>query len=141
MTETPIQPESKVMPVEIRRAVSVLWLSLLLAAIATAVQWLQIYLEDPVSAVVDHILAWVFFALLIWKISQGRGWARITWLFAFVVGWLLTVLFALFSNTYRAVVFHSPFSEGIGLVQVAIQFYATVLLFTSNGRTWFLQKR
>jgi len=139
MTETLIEPQSNVMPEEIRRAVGVLWLSLLLGVVSSLVNWHRI--EDPVFAVVVQIFTSGFMALLIWKISQGRNWARVTWLVLFVGGCLVNVLFTLFSKTYRVGVFGSFFPAAVFVVQTAIQFYAVVLLFTAKGRTWFVRKQ
>jgi hypothetical protein len=141
MTETLIEPQSNVMPEEIRRAVGVLWLSVLLGVVASLVNWrLFDRSEDPVFSVVVQIFTFGFMALLIWKISQGRNWARVTWLVFFVGGCLINVLFTLFSKTYRVGVFGSFFPAAVFVVQTAIQFYAIVLLFTAKGRTWFARK-
>ena len=130
------------MPVEIRRAVSVLWLSLLLSVTATTIiDWRHVYRVDTTFSVVVQILNNSFFALIIWKVSQGRSWARITYLLVFAGGCLLIPLLAVFSETYRAAVFGSLFSAVVVVVQATIQLYATVLLCTSKGRTWFLRKQ
>jgi hypothetical protein len=141
MTETFIQPDSNIMPVEIRRAVGVLWLSLLLTFIATVIDWRHVSRYGVGFTVFAQIFPMVFWALLIWKIGQGRSWARITWLLLFVGGGLITVLFIVYSRTFRDGVFGSTYSAGLFLIQTAIQVYATVLLFTAKAREWFLRNR
>jgi hypothetical protein len=138
--ETVGSPESKAMPVQIRRAVSVLWLSLLLSlTAATIMDWRHVYVSDTTFSVVVQLFENSFFALIIWKVSQGRRWARITYLLVFAGGCLLIPLLATFSEAYRAAAFGSAFSLVVVVVQTAIQLYAAVLLCTSKGRTWFIR--
>jgi predicted neutral ceramidase superfamily lipid hydrolase len=141
MTETLIQPDSSIMPGEIRRVVGILWLSLLLALIATLIDWRHVSRYGVGFTVFIQIFSYSLWAILIWKIGQGRSWARITWLLLFAGGALISVLFTVYSGTYRAAVFGSSFSAVVFVVQTAIQFYAFVLLFTPKGRAWFLRNR
>ncbi len=127
------------MPREVRRAVGVLWLSLLLAFIATIIDWRHVSRDGVGFTVFVQIFSDGLLALLIWKISQGRSWARITWLLLFAGGVLIVVLFIVYSRTYRAGVFGSTFTTVIFAIQTAIQLYATVLLFTAKARAWFLR--
>jgi hypothetical protein len=141
MIETLIPPDSNIMPAEIRRAVRVLWLSLLLAFIVAIIDLRHVSRYHVGHTVFVQIFSDGFLALLIWKISQGRSWARITWLLLFAAGALIVVLFTVYSRTYRAGVFGSNFSAVFFAIQTAIQFYAAVLLFTPNGRSWFLRNQ
>jgi len=127
------------MPVEIHRAISIVWLSVSLIVIATIGNWWLVPPKHPAFSVILQIFNVAFFAFLIRKISRGRNWARIIWLVLFVGGCCVVMLFALVSKVYRAGVFYSPFSMVVFVVQAAIQFYATVLLCTSKGRAWFLR--
>lgn len=135
MIETLVQRESSAIPVEIRRAIITLWLSVSLSVIATVANWWLVGPKHPALQIFNI----AFFMLLIWKVSEGRNWARITWLVVFMGGCCLVLLFALLSRVYRAEVFRSPFSVVVFVVQASIQFYATVLLCTSKGRAWFLR--
>jgi hypothetical protein len=145
MTETLVQPTSNVMPMEVRRAVGLLWLSLLLTCIAAIIaDWNRASRKGFGFAVFIQIFAYGLWALLIWKIGQGRRWARITWLVLFACGALTTVFLALGAlggSKTAANDFDLPFSAVIVVVQIAIQSYATVLLFSRTGGTWFLQKQ
>jgi hypothetical protein len=131
MTETLVQPESNVMPVEVRRAVNLLWLSLLLASTAAIIEhWHRVSRNVGVT-VFFYMVIYGFWALLIWQISQRRRWARITWLLLFACGALATAFHALaYLGGSKSVAnpFNSPFSAVIVVVQIAIQFYAAVLL-------------
>ncbi len=141
MTETLIQPDSNIMPVEIRRAVAVLWLSLLLAFIATIIDWREVSRYGVGFTVFVQVFSDGLWALLIWKIGQGRSWARITWLLLFAGGALVVALFTVYSKTFRAGVLGSVSSAVFFGIQTAIQLYATVLLFTTNGQAWFARNR
>lgn len=143
MTETLAQPDSNMMPVEIRRAVGVLWLSLALGSIGALIHdWLRVSRNGMGFVVFVQIFSYGLWALLIWKISQGRMWARITWLVIFACGALATVFLALGAmggSRIAAKSLNSPFSDVIVVVQIAIQSYATVLLFSRKAGTWFLR--
>jgi hypothetical protein len=141
MTETLIQPHSSIMPVEIRRAVGVLWLSLLVTFIDTVIHWRHVSRYGVGFTVFVQIFPMVFWAVLIWKIGQGRSWARITWLLLFAGGGFITVLFTVYSRTFRDGVFGSTYSAGLFGIQTAIQVYATVLLLTAKAREWSLRNR
>ena len=141
MTKTLIEPRSNVMPESVRRAVAVLWLSVLLAVVSSLVNWrIAERAGDPLVSAAALIFTCGFMALLIWKISQGRNWARVTWLFILVGGSSITMLLTLFSKTYRIGVFGSFFLAAIFVIQTAIQSYAMVLLFTARGWTWFVRE-
>ena len=141
MTKTLIQPNSDIMPVEIRRAVGVLWLSLLLNFVAMVADWRHVSRYGSGFTLFVQIVPIIFLALLIWKISQGRSWARITWLLLFAGGGLITVLFTVYSRSFRNGVFGSTYSAGLFTIQAALQVYATVLLVSAKAREWFLRNR
>jgi hypothetical protein len=144
MTETLVQPESNTMPMEVRRAVGLLWLCVPIGLIAAIVDhWNRPSPKGVAFAVFFHIFVAGLWALLIWKIGQGRRWARITWLVLFACGALSNVFLALAAlggSKGAANDFNSPFSAVIVMVRIAISFYATVLLFSRTGGTWFLRK-
>jgi len=139
MTETVVQPDLKIMPMEIRRAVGALWLSLLLNFIVTVIDWGHVSRYRLGCAVFVQIFPIICLALLIWKIGQGRSWARTILLVLLVGGGLITVLFTMYSRTFRDEVFRSTYSAGFFAIQSTIQIYATVLLFTAKARDWFVR--
>ena len=110
MAEILVQPESTVIPAEVRRAVGLLWLSLPLAAATTIIDGRHVYRGNAYFSVIIQIVTFRFFALLIWKLSQGRSWARITFLCIFVVGCFISLL-VLFSQTHHTEVFQFLFSS------------------------------
>ena len=131
------------MPVEIRRAVGVLWLSLALGSTAALIHdWLRDSRNGLGFVLFVQIFSYGLWAFLIWKISQRRMWARIAWLVIFACGALATVFLALGAmggSRIAAKSFNSPFSDVIVVVQIAIQSYATVLLFSRKAGRWFLR--
>jgi hypothetical protein len=76
-----------------------------------------------------------FNAFLVWKIYQGRNWARITFLAFFSLG-LLPWVFIVRAEFHRSIGLWS-----ISMIQAAIQAYAMVLIFTSPGKEWFRPKQ
>ena len=71
-------------------------------------------------------------ALLIFKISAGRNWARITFAVFFVLG-LPTCIGLLLTNQF----YKAPINGIALLVQTAMQGYAMYLVFTKPGNTWY----
>jgi len=144
MTEM-LASESNVMPVEVRRAIGVLWLSLLAGFVAGIVEdWNRPSPKGVDLAVFIQIFVYGLWAFLIWKISLGSRWARVTWFLLFSWSALAAVFFALGflgGSKSHANPFNSHFSAAISVVQIALQSYATVLLFSRAGGTWFLRKR
>jgi hypothetical protein len=70
-------------------------------------------------------------AFLIFKISTGKNWARITYLVLFIIGMLpaVPVILGEFSRL--------PVVGALSLAQVGLQLFALVLLFTKPGSGWF----
>jgi hypothetical protein len=81
------------------------------------------------------LLFMILLACLIWKIGQGRNWARITYLLLFIVG-LLASPFVLWSTFQR-----SAGSAYVSIALIAIEGYALLLLFRPSARGWFDQKK
>jgi FtsH-binding integral membrane protein len=123
-------------PGVMRIAQTCLWASVAIAAMLAVAVWTNLLgVTSTASLTVNNLLT---LALLLWiavKISAGRGWAR--WLFAVVyaLGALMTLYLALF-------VPHSFSSMPLllqvtGLLQLALQTTAMVLIFSPPARQWF----
>jgi len=144
MAETLLQPKLNVKPMEVRRAVAALWVSVLIGVVAAIVEhWNRPSHTGVAFAVFFYSSIAGLWALLIWKIGQGRRWARITWLVLFAVSALATIiqaLAALGGSKRAADFFGSPFSAVVIGLRMAISFYATLLLFSRSGATWFVRK-
>jgi peptidoglycan/LPS O-acetylase OafA/YrhL len=131
---------TRVAPIAVRRAVSLLWASTALVVVAIAAMWTGLLTRpgDPQSTVVDtatNLLTFGLLALIAWKISQGRNWAR--WVLAIVV--FLGVLSAVFSLLVVPELWLSMsfLFIGLGLLQTVLQVLALVLAFSSEARPWF----
>ena len=71
------------------------------------------------------------YCLLLWKISEGKNWARIVFLVLFVLG-VVPYLFVLRSEFPR-----SPLLGTMSILQAGIQGWGLFLLFTGPGNAWF----
>ncbi len=85
--------------------------------------------------VITSFLPLGLIALIAWKVSQRRNWAR--WVLAVVVG--LGVLSAVFSVVVAPQLWQSMSAlfQAIALLQTLFQLAALVLLFTGEAKLWF----
>jgi hypothetical protein len=82
-------------PREVVWATSLLWARFALGLFTTALDWSYERSLQPVSKLVlDGALTFLFLAFLIWKISQGRNWARFVYLVLFLFGGVFYFTFA-----------------------------------------------
>ena len=80
-------PVTAVKPVAIRRAIGLLWASLAIGVVKTPLNWA--YFTSRASAAFNAFVMIFTFAIIgffIWKIGQGKNWARIVFLALFVIG-------------------------------------------------------
>jgi hypothetical protein len=125
------RPDTK--PKVVVYAVTVLFLALAVQAINTVLKGLQLVM----SATILGLIMIGLLALLVAKVSQGRNWARITyllyffWSFSFVDWRLLLDIHNRYSELSTI--------EAIGLTLFALQFWALYALFTFPGSDWFLK--
>jgi hypothetical protein len=127
-------------PTALRAAVVCLWLSVGIVALLTLASWASVLgLSNTPSLTVNNLLTLALLVLIALKIDAGRGWAR--WLFAavYVLGTLMTLYLALFvPQSFRSM----PVTLQItGLVQLALQSAAMVLIFIQPSRQWFKAQR
>lgn len=120
-------------PQAVTVAVKFLWVSLAIGLITRLLAIRNLSEIAIVGGNTDFVLlfSYALIALLIFKISQGKNWARVTFLLMFVVGMLTTILGLLdrFSQ--------SPVVEIFSIAQDGLQGYALFLLFTHPGNAWF----
>ena len=125
-----------VRPIQVARAVQMLWITLGLGVINTALQWQFLTASIPVEIA---LLTQLFtFGLLAWftvKISAGRNWARITFLVMSLIG-VPAILIHMPATFVRA-----PAAGIIGTIQFLLQCYAIYLIFSEPGRRWFRRPR
>lgn len=122
-------------PQSLTIAVNLLWASLAVGVLKVATTFIIPGLRNPnVSpgfALTILLFVLGVFVLLVWKISIGRNWARITFL-------ILTILGAYPSLRFLSHEFAmSPMYGAASLVQIGLQLCAIVLLFVKPASDWF----
>jgi hypothetical protein len=133
----------QVRPAEIARATGLLCLSLAVGSVKVIIAWRAITPQWK-SAMIDSPFTTLIFALnvlLIWKIWQGRNWARTTLLVIFVIGASRTLADMAFALV-RESSFHISRPWAIlQMVQLVISAYVLLLIYGSKGKHWFERKR
>lgn len=111
----------------------------------------MILMEFPIlsagapAAFPDFVEVFTFasIAFLIFKISAGRNWARITFLVTFVIAMLLLLLLLplmlgeSFLPFMLGYLFRSPVVGALWVALLGLRVYALFLLFTQPGSAWF----
>jgi hypothetical protein len=132
-----------VKPPAVRQAVNLLYASLVVTAIQGALAIYFVYegmgKDGPTHAFVGFIsligvmaITWFFIA----KVSDGRNWARVVLLIA----WLITLPFLLVNFAQAKMVFPEGWSGVSVVLTVAvslIQLVALILIFTPEASRWF----
>jgi hypothetical protein len=139
MTNIPI---TSTKPKAVNFAIQLLWASLVLTGINIIIKWfdndtiaktMQPFPMDPMLFIaVVGLLTLIILFWLIYKISKGRNWARIIFLFGFVIG--LAPIFQLFSlNDLRQAI--------LPIIITILQFIPLCILFSKTGNAWFRTKK
>ncbi len=120
------------MPTQIILATRLMWASLGLVIINSAIQWGYLTSQaTPVFLVTVQAATLAIVAWLIYKIGRGRNWARVTFAIMFVLG-LLPALPMMAATFNRSLV-----AGCLTVVSTICQFVALYLIFTAPGRSWF----
>jgi succinate-acetate transporter protein len=132
MTDPLGQPSPHTPPPQISRATGLLWLTLVVGVLMSIINWRQNMANGRlVFDLVLLVLVFGLFALLIWKIGQGRNWARIVFLLLFGFGSVSSCVLA-YGRFHR-----SPGTGIVSLVDSVVWLYVVWLLFVSPGKKWF----
>jgi hypothetical protein len=119
-------------PVEVTRAVTVLWAALALGPVTALVDMPYLRAQaDPLFLGLIMVAVIAISVVLISQISRGRNWARITYLALTAIGSLPYV--SLLGGQFG----RSPVLGGLSLAQMGLQIVALWWLFTRPGKTWF----
>lgn len=137
MAEMTRASQSSPKPAEIDKATFLLWLSLGIGVLKTALDWphLEAMSRSTNFFVSTMVFTFAVLALLFWKVGQGRNWARITLLVFFIIGVVPGVLI-LRSDFQRSTVI-----AVLDALQTLLQIYPLWLVFTAPGRNWFTSRR
>lgn len=119
-------------PQPVVTAVNLLWASLAVGVVKMLMDFSNLSGVAP-AAFTNFILIFTFalIAFLVFKISSGRNWARITFLVMFIIGVLPTLPIVLDEFSRSAVV------GALSVAQIGLQVFALFLLFTQPGSNWF----
>jgi hypothetical protein len=119
-------------PQSVSTAVNLLWASMAVGLVKMLMDFSNLSAVAP-AAFTNFVLVFTFAlnAFLIFKISAGRNWARITFLVMFVIGMLPTLPLMLGELS------RSPVVGALSVAQVGLHVYALFLLFTQPGSVWF----
>lgn len=119
-------PFTVVKPAAVTRATSLLCVSL--AIVLFGLFWLWFH-EAPIG---QTIFTFLMMAWIVYKINQGRNWARITFLVIYLLGAVISIsLFSLVSHSLSLI------EIGVFFVQAALQITALIMLFSRDARPWF----
>ncbi|AKZ64667.1 hypothetical protein F506_20200 [Herbaspirillum hiltneri N3] len=120
-------------PQAVRKAINLLWASTfgigLIKTILDYSHWST--LGTPIFRFSVLLITSAVLVLLIFKMSEGKNWARITWLVFFVLGLLPSFL------TIKGELSRSLLLGAISIIQILVQIYAGYLLFSKGGGVWF----
>jgi hypothetical protein len=119
-------------PQPVGTAVNLLWATLAVGLIKSMMEFsLRSAQATTLFTTFVLVITFALIGFLIFKISSGKNWARITLFVLFVIG-VLPTLFII------SVEFSRSFILGaLSVAQIGLQGYAQFLLFTRSGSTWF----
>ena len=115
-------------PRSVELAVKLLWVSFLAGLLRLV--FLPVS-SDLVSETVLHACSLTLVAVFIFKISQGRNWARTISTGLYLAGLFVSI------PSQISFLNHNPVIGIAGLIQIAVQGYAFFLLFSKASNPWF----
>ena len=119
-------------PQSVTTAVNLLWASLAVGLVKMLMDFSHLGAVAPAAFTnLVLIITFAFIGFLIFKISAGRNWARITFLVLFIVG-ILPTLPLMIGEFSRA-----PVVGALSVAQVGLQVYSLFLLFTKPVSVWY----
>ena len=119
-------------PREVRLGILCLWAALAVGLIKSITHIFRFGTQVPlVILCLTFLFTFLFSAFFIYKISQGRSWARATYLILLIFGIAYTIrgLAVEFS--------HDPVMAVISTGRVIVLLYAMYLLFSYPSDAWF----
>jgi hypothetical protein len=118
-------------PAAVTKAVTLLYLTLVITVVLFFLNW-SLYTQVDVGVVAFSLLFDLgLMGLLIYKIDEGRNWARIAYLVIFIIGmpFYIRAMCKLFS--------FSMFGDLFSLLRAAMEIVALKFLFSREARPWF----
>ncbi len=128
-----IKRRPEIRPQVVTYAVSILFMALIVRAVDTIMVGLSLVMSATIfGLIIIAVIAWVVI-----KISQGRNWARITYLIYFAYS-------LQFMDWWFILDIHHRYSDlssiqALSLVLFVLQIWAIFALFSRSGDAWFLK--
>jgi len=128
--------KSKNQPDKVFIAIELLWIVIAVGVISSIVSFSS---SLEIANASGFGLLWLIFTLcfsfllmafFIWKIGQGRNWARVTYLVLFLIGFPMTIYSYFISSL-------SVLTIILSIFQMILQIVAFVFLFQKSSSDWF----
>ena len=120
-------------PKKVKLAEYLVYVTLVIGLIKSALYEMltsQKILTEP-KALIIWIITIIIIAFFGFEIGKGKNWARITFLVLFIIGALMNypILIAEFKMSLIIGI--------ISIIQILIQLYILIILFTGESKEWF----
>jgi hypothetical protein len=123
-------------PKEIRLGIRCLWAALAIGLVNSLVHVLRFGTDvSPVLLCSQLVVTFLFSAFFIHKISQGRSWARATYLILLLFGVAITLRGL--ADEFGL----DPVMASTSVARVTVLLYAMYLLFTYPSDAWFESRK
>lgn len=119
-------------PPGVNRSIFLQLVALAIGLIATWIDWGHLKSLGPIQKVVlDAVVTLVLLSYLIWKMSQGKNWARISLLVLFLLG------LPFYFSFVRAEFGRSAIVAALSIMQALFQGAGLLLAFIAPAKYWF----
>ena len=128
-----LQTKISEIPKKVKQAVKLIYLSILVGIIKSVLyetMTSQKMLSIPKSLTIG-IMTIILIGFLGYKIGQGKNWSRITLLVLTLIG--MTEYPFIVIREFQT----SPVIAIVSIVQMLIQFYALIFVFSGDSKQWF----
>jgi FtsH-binding integral membrane protein len=126
------QNSSMEKPIEVTRAVQLLYASLGIGIVKVVFDFARLSSEISLMFILFvMILTFGLLFFFIWKISDGRNWARIVFLILFLLGLPISI------PIYLEEIGRNLFLATLTSIQIIIQIVAIYLMFMKKSNPWF----
>ena len=100
--------------------------------VVTALDWNYLKSLGPIQKVIsDAAVSLLILGFIIWKMSLGRNWARVTLLVLFLIGLPFYFFYI------RAEIGRSAILAALSVLQAIVQGAGLFLVFTDPAKDWF----
>jgi hypothetical protein len=119
-------------PREVKWSIFLQLAALVIGPIITATDWSHLESLGPIrKPVLDAVVTLLLLGYFIWKMSQGKNWARITLLVLFLIGLPFYIFYI------RARFGRSAILAVLSILQGLLQGTGLLLAFRASAKVWF----